>query len=227
MTEKIVCITTGGRCGSNFLCEVHEQNDFNRFSEPYIHNFFAFNKINHLTFQNGNYVYNKSIVRKIVFHNHNATWLPHVEFLKNRTKLILNFRKDKLKQELSHRVWKYIDTVLDNNIKLKLKFTSNPDPNFTDLIDIEKLYVDPSELISSIKTNIAFDNTALNFAQKNDVDYSIIYYEDLFSDQQPEIFKELGMTLKEKTYYQKSRFRAIDIIENYEELIQLNWREHI
>ena len=56
--------------------------------------------------------------------------------------------------------------------------------------------------------------------QNHQIDYNVIYYEDLFSDKQLDILQKLGISIQTKTWYHKSRFQAKDIIENYEELMR-------
>lgn len=69
--------------------------------------------------------------------------------------------------------------------------------------------------------------TAMNQLQENKINYQIIYYEDLFSNRQSHVLKQIGLSVKQDTYFKKSRFQASDIIENYDELLKINWREQL
>lgn len=216
MTDNVVCVTTAGRTGSNFLCDVYVQNGFSRFREVANRNFFAFDKKDHITFQNNKYVVNNATLSKVVFHNHTPDWIPHIS--KDKLKVILHFRKDKISQHLSHIIWQYIDKVLNDDIKSKIGPLTAPNPDYTGAVKIDKLYVDHRELSNDIRKICEFEDLALKTVQENDIDYSIIYYEDLFSDKQSTILQKLDINYQTKSWFQKSRFQASDIIENYEEL---------
>ena len=226
MTDNVVCVTTAGRTGSNFLCDVYVQNGFSRFREVADRNFFAFDKKehittdgeggDHITFQNNKYVVNNATLSKVVFHNHDPAWIPHIS--KDKLKVILQFRKDKVSQHLSHIVWQYMDKVLNDDIKSKIGPLVAPNPDYTSPIKIDKLYVDHRELSNAIRKICKFEDLALKTVQENDIDYSIIYYEDLFSDKQSTILQKLDINYQTKSWFQKGRFQASDIIENYEEL---------
>ena len=216
MTDNVVCVTTAGRAGSNFLCDGYVQNGFSLFHEVANRNFFAFDKKDHITFQNNKYVVNNATLSKVVFHNHTPDWIPHIS--KDKLKVILQFRKDKISQHLSDIVWQYLDKVLDDNTKSKTGPLVAPNPDYTDPVKIDKLYVDHRELSNGIRDICEFEDLALKTVQENDIDYSIIYYEDLFSDKQSTILQKLDINYQTKSWYQKGRFQASDIIENYEEL---------
>ena len=222
MTDNVVCVTTAGRTGSNFLCDVYVQNGFSRFREVANRNFFAFDEKDidptkdNITFQNNKYVINNETLTDVVFHNHTPDWIPHIS--KDKLKVILHFRKDKLNQHLSHIVWRYLDKVLSDNIKAETGPLQAPNPNYVTPIEIDKLYVDHREVSNSIKAIYEFEDLALKTVQENNIDYSIIYYEDLFSDKQSDILQKLGLSYTTKSWFQKGRFQASDIIENYEEL---------
>lgn len=216
MTDNVVCVTTAGRTGSNFLCDVYVQNGFNLFREVANRNFFAFDKKDPITFQNNKYVVNNATLSKVVFHNHTPDWIPHIS--KDKLKVILQFRKDKISQHLSHIVWQYMDKVLNDDIKSKIGPLTAPNPDYTGPAKVDKLYVDHRELSNDIRKICEFEDLALKTVQENDIDYSIIYYEDLFSDKQSTILQKLDINYQTKSWFQKSRFQASDIIENYEEL---------
>ena len=216
MTDNVVCVTTAGRTGSNFLCDVYVQNGFSLFREVANRNFFAFDKKDHITFQNNKYIVNNATLSKVVFHNHTPDWIPHIS--KDKLKVILQFRKDKISQHLSHIVWQYMDKVLNDDIKSKTGPLTAPNPDYTSPVKIDKLYVDPRELSNDIRKICEFEDLALKTVQENDIDYSIIYYEDLFSDKKSTILQKLDINYQTKSWFQKSRFQASDIIENYEEL---------
>tara|TARA_B100000131_G_scaffold306359_1_gene333341 strand:- start:334 stop:990 length:657 start_codon:yes stop_codon:yes gene_type:complete len=218
MNKQVVCITTAGRTGSNFLCDIYVQNGFSRFRGVWNWDFNAFDKPDrYLTFQNDTYVINNDTLEKVVFHNHDARWLPHIS--KDKIKVILCFRKNKILQQMSQIVWEYVDQVLDDNTKSKTGPATAPNPDYTDPIEIDKLYVDPRQLLNGVKAITEFEELALKTVQDNQIDYSIIYYEDLFSDKQSDILQELGIIIRTKPWFQKSRFQARDIIENYKELL--------
>lgn len=226
MTKQVVCVTTAGRTGSTWLCDIYLQNNFNILRHVSCHDFYAFDLLDHMTFQNGKYVFNNNTyLEKVVFHNHDPSWLPHDSEYK--IKVILSFRKDKILQQLSHVIWKYIDQVLDDNTLAKAGPAHAPNPDYIDPIDIKKLYVDPQQLLKDIKTIVEFEEAALKTVQDNCIDYLILYYEDLFSNSQSDILKQLGISVKQDTYFKKGRFQAQDIIENYEELVQLEWGDQI
>ncbi len=222
MTDNVVCVTTIGRTGSNFLCDVYVQNGFNRFREVVERNFFAFDKKDHITFQNNKYVVNNVTLPKVVFHNHTPDWIPHIS--KDKLKVILNFRIDKISQQLSFIVMQYLDKVLDDNTKSKTGPLQSPNPDYTDYVKIDKLYVDHREFSNGIRRICEFEDLALKTVQENDIDYSIIYYEDLFSDRQSNILQKLDINVQTKSWFQKNRFQASDIIENYEELLEITKR---
>lgn len=222
-TNEVVTVTTCGRSGSNFLCEVYEQHGFTRFSDPANHDFFDTDSINHLSFQNGSYWYNKKLVENVVFHNHIPNWAPDFK----NSKAILLLRRNKIKQELSHCVWKYLETVLDNKVISALGQVSNPNSSYTDPISIKKHYVDKSKLLDGIRAALKFEEIAHKTLQENKINYQIIYYEDLFSNRQSHVLKQIGLSVKQDTYFKKSRFQASDIIENYDELLKINWREQL
>ena len=219
MTDQVVCVTTAGRTGSNFLCDIYVQNGFRRFRDVWNHDFFAFDKTDHLTFQNDTYVINNdTCFEKVVFHNHDPGWLPHVS--KDKIKVVLSFRKNKTLQQMSQIVWEYVDRILDDRTKAKTGPATAPNPDYIDPINIDKLYVDPKQLLDGIKAITKIEEVALKTMQNHQIDYNIIYYEDLFSDKQSDILQKLGISIQTKTWFQKSRFQAKDIIENYEELMR-------
>ena len=216
--ENIVVVTTPGRSGSNFLCEIYEQNEFYLFRE------IGTNKNTELNFNSdGYYIYLNSRVKNLVFHNHIASWLP--ESGKYNMSAILNTRKDLVKQQLSHFVWQHLDQSLDAETKNQLQSVWAPSNEFQENIDIKKFSVSPLALKRAIRAAIDFENAAIKtFIEKN-LNYTIIYYEDLFFGRQSEILAQLGLKCSDQIWHSKSRFQASDIIDNYDELLELAWED--
>lgn len=216
--EDIVVVTTPGRSGSNFLCEIYEQNGFYLFREA------GTDKGTELKLDyDGYYIHLNNRVRNLTFHNHIASWLP--ESGKYNMTAILNTRKDLVKQQLSHFVWQHLDQTLDTKIKNQLHSVWAPSNEYQENIDIEKISVSPLDLKRAIRQAIDFENTAIQTFKEKNIHYTIIYYEDLFSDHQLKILGQLGLKRPDQIWHSKSRFRASDIIDNYDELLELVWED--
>jgi hypothetical protein len=221
--QQVVTITTSGRTGSSFLTDFYEQNDYKIVwqSESGIE-LEDFEKADNISFHDGYYVYNETLIldNKILFHNHGPHWLPPTP-----TNVVLSMRYDKLAQALSKIILTHVEQFISDDIRPKLGLVINPNPAYQDPIAIEPLFVDTAFLLHQIEMIIEFENAATNTYRKNNIEYKIVYYEDVISSKQVGVLVELGLKKIRPNYYQKSRFQSSEIVSNYDELVNLNWRK--
>tara|TARA_B110000902_G_C14001085_1_gene472687 strand:- start:44 stop:679 length:636 start_codon:yes stop_codon:yes gene_type:complete len=209
--QQVVTITTASRTASSFLTDFYEQNDYKIVWQA-----------NNVSFHDDHYVYNNTPIvdNKIVFHNHVPQWLPPIP-----TNVVLSSRYDKLAQALSKIILTHVDQFISDDIRPKLGLVINPNAAYQDPIAIEPLFVDPAFLLQQIEMIIEFENAATNIYRKNNIEYKIVYYEDVISSKQDGLLAELGLKKIRPNYYQKSRFQSSEIVSNYDELVNLNWRK--